>query len=169
MSMQMGVLRQEANRGAVRFERRFEGAPSELWPYLTEAEHLSQWITPGCTIEPRVGGRIVFPWRKGPAMQGEITVFEPPHRMEYFWREGEVNSVVKLELKRAGGDTILIVDHSGLPLSDHGGFAAGWHSHLDWLEQVRVGRGAEHDHEARFMEMAKQYGWEPPVSAAGQP
>jgi uncharacterized protein YndB with AHSA1/START domain len=165
MNSHMGVFRQDASGSGVRFERRFEGPPSELWPFLTEAEHLSQWITPGVTIEARVGGRIVFPWRNGPAMEGEITVFEPPHRMEYFWREGTINSMVQLELKPDGADTILVVEHSGLPLADSTGFAAGWHSHLDWLELVRVGRGAQHDHEARFNEMAQLYGWEAPAPA----
>jgi uncharacterized protein YndB with AHSA1/START domain len=165
MSQHIGVLRQEANGGAVRFERRFAGAPAELWPFLTQADHLSQWITPGVTIDARVGGRIVFPWPKEPTMEGEITVFEPPYRLEYFWREGKVNSMVRLELKPDGADTILVVDHSGLPLDDANGFAAGWHSHLDWLDQVRLGRGAQYDHEARFNELAEQYGWKARTTA----
>jgi uncharacterized protein YndB with AHSA1/START domain len=160
----MGVMRRDASGGGVRFERRFDVSPSELWPFLVEAEHLSQWITPDVQIDARVGGRMVFRWPSGPAMEGEITVFDPPQRLEYIWREGEVHSLVRLELRAEGGNTLLLVDHSGLPLKDAGGFAAGWHSHLDWLDLVVIGRGERHNQQARFNELAAQYGWEAPAS-----
>lgn len=164
MNSSMGVLRQDATGGGVRFERHFAIAPSQLWPFLVEAEHLSHWITPDVQVDARVGGRMVFRWPNGPAMEGEITVFDPPHRLEYIWREGEVKSVVRIELRAEGGNTLLVVDHSGLPLKDSGGFAAGWHSHLDWLALILVGQGDRHDQQARFNELASEYGWEVPTS-----
>src|SRR5688572_3876187 len=164
MNSSMGVLRQDANGGGAYFERRFEGSPDELWPFLTEAAHLSRWITPDVMIDPRVGGRIVFRWEKGPAMDGEITVFDPPHRLEYIWREGTVESIVRIELRPEGRRTVLAVDHSGLPLQDARGFAAGWHSHLDWLALVMVGQGERHDQQARFNELAADYGWKLPAA-----
>ena len=165
MNSIMGVLRKDATGGGVRFERRFDITPSELWPFLVEAEHLAHWITPDVQVDARVGGRMVFRWPSGPAMEGEITVYESPHRLEYIWREGDVNSVVRMELRAEGATTLLIVDHSGLPLEDAGGFAAGWHSHLDWLALILVGQGERHDQQARFNELASDYGWEVPTSA----
>ena len=165
MNSSMGVLRQDATGGGVRFERRFDIAPSELWPFLVEAEHLSHWITPDVQVDARVGGRMIFRWPNGPAMEGEITVYDPPHRLEYIWREGDVNSVVRMELRAEGGNTVLLVDHSGLPLKDAGGFAAGWHSHLEWLALTLVGQRDQHNQQARFNELAAEYGWEAVRSA----
>lgn len=160
-----GEVRREPGGVRVRFERRFEGTPTELWPYLTESEHLAAWITPGAVIDARVGGRITFPWGSGqPPMEGEITVFDPPRVIEYQWNEGAVRSVVRMELHASGDGTILILDHSGLPDRDAPGFGAGWHSHLDWLAAVRAGAGAEFDQNARFEELAKAYGYEAPLA-----
>ncbi|HSJ08380.1 MAG TPA: SRPBCC family protein [Longimicrobiales bacterium] len=165
-SMAMGVLRRDARGHGVRFERRFDGTPEDLWPFLTEAGHLSKWITPGVTIEAREGGRIRFPWPKEPHMEGEITVYDPPSVLEYLWREGTVDSVVRLELRAEGAATLLVIDHSGLPEPDSRGFAAGWHSHLDWLALVMEGGGAGYDQDARFRELAGLYGGQPPAPAA---
>jgi uncharacterized protein YndB with AHSA1/START domain len=162
MNSSMGVMRQDVSGGGVHFERRFDGPPSELWPFLTEAQHLSQWITRDVSVDARVGGRLAFRWEQGPAMEGEITVFDPPHHLEYVWREGEVESTVRMELRAEDGHTVLLIDHSGLPLKDAGGFAAGWHSHLDWLVLVLLGHGDQHDQQARFNEMATAYGWQAP-------
>lgn len=166
MNQQLGVLRQEADGIGVRLERRFDGTAAELWPYLTAADLLSQWITPGVAIDARVGGRILFPWPQGPHMEGEITVFDPPYTLEYVWREGAVVSTVRLELREEAGSTVLVIDHSGLPQTEAGGFAAGWHAHLDWLALVRAGEAEGYDNEARFRELAAVYGWQPPASSA---
>ena len=158
-----GTVRQEESGWRVTFERRFKGTPEELWPFLTEAEHLSEWITPGVTIDAREGGRIAFPWPAEAAMEGEITVFDPPRLIEYLWNEGAVRSRVRMELRPNGSDTLLVVDHAGLPERDSSGFAAGWHAHLDWLEAGRAGGGGGFDQKARFNELASEYGWQAPV------
>jgi uncharacterized protein YndB with AHSA1/START domain len=162
MMLELGEVRRDGRGGAVRFERRFRITPMELWPFLTEAEHLSQWITPGVTIEARLGGRILFPWPTEPHMNGEITVYDAPHVLEYSWREGDVVSSVRMELRPSSGGTLLAIDHTGLPLRDAPGFAAGWHAHLDWLVAVLRGAGAGFDQKARFAELAETYGWEGP-------
>ncbi|HSL68908.1 MAG TPA: SRPBCC domain-containing protein, partial [Longimicrobiales bacterium] len=96
----------------------------------------------------------------GPPVEGTVTVYDEPRMLAYQWREGEVESNVKLELRAKGEGTHLIVDHTGLPLKEARGFAAGWHSHFDWLVLVLTGQGASFDQERRFRELAARYGYE---------
>jgi uncharacterized protein YndB with AHSA1/START domain len=160
MMSALGVISQNEKGGAVHFERRFDLSPDELWPYLTEATHLSAWITPEVVFEPRVGGRVHFAWPKGPPVEGRVLVYDPPRLLQYEWKEGEADSLVRLELRAQGAGSLLIVDHSGLPLKEASGFGAGWHAHVDWLEQVIAGHGNAFDQDARFRELAPQYGYE---------
>jgi uncharacterized protein YndB with AHSA1/START domain len=160
MMSRMGVIGQDEQGGKVHFERFFDIPPLELWPYLTEARHLSSWITPKVEFEARVGGRVRFAWADSPPAEGEVLVCDPPHRLEYTWRENDSHSVVKLELQASAGGTLLLVDHVGLPIKDASGFGAGWHSHFDWLDHVIGGTGGTYDEKARFKELAAQYGYE---------
>jgi uncharacterized protein YndB with AHSA1/START domain len=159
MDAECGTVRLEGDTGSVRFVRRYDLTPSELWQYLTTPEHLSVWITPGSSFEARVGGRVSFPWQRGPAMEGVVTICDAPHVLEYTWGEGSAESRVRMTLSRDGDGTLLVIDHSGLPLAETSGFAAGWHTHLDWLQSAMHGRAGEFDEPARFRELAEQYGY----------
>ena len=160
MMSAMGIVGQDERGGKVHFERRFDVSPEELWPYLTEAAHLAGWITPQVEFEARVGGRVAFYWPGNPVMEGTVLVCDAPRRLEYTWREGEADSVVKLELKPVADGTLLIVDHIGLPVKEAPGFGAGWHSHFDWLELRVRGAGDGFDEQARFRELARECGYE---------
>jgi uncharacterized protein YndB with AHSA1/START domain len=89
-------------------------------------------------------------------MEGRIVKYEPPSLLEYTWRERGNDSLVRMELIPDGENTVLVVTHSGLSMEAHG-FAAGWHSHLDWLDHVLAGTAATYDEKARFMELMAQY------------
>ena len=160
MDAGLGEVREGGGEGSVRFVRRYDVTAAELWEYLTEPRHLSVWITPGAEFEARMGGRVRFPWPKGPPVEGTVTVFEPPHALAYVWREGEVQSTVSMRLQAEGTATLLVVEHTGLPLREVRGFAAGWHSHLDWLHHTLVGSAREFDQDGRFREMARVYGYD---------
>jgi uncharacterized protein YndB with AHSA1/START domain len=161
MNATQGVVRQVEDRGEVRFIRRYTLTPAELWPYLTRAEHLSVWITAGAEFDARVGGRVCFPWQRGPAMEGVVIVCDEPRVLEYTWAEGGTESRVRIVLTDDRDGTLLVIEHAGLPLQESTGFAAGWHTHLDWLEHAIDGRGSEFDEPTRFQELAEQYGYAP--------
>ena len=54
-----GQLRVDGDRRAVRFERRYEATPAEVWSALTEPERLARWLA-DAELDLRVGGQYVL-------------------------------------------------------------------------------------------------------------
>jgi uncharacterized protein YndB with AHSA1/START domain len=133
----MGSLRLDGERRAVRYERRYEATPEEVWAALTEPEQVRNWLA-AMTIEPRAGGRITFAWDNGHTDEGVVRVFDPPTTFEYTWEEGE-SSVVRFELVSDGDGTVLILDHSKIVVDSAASIGAGWHMHLDALDALLAG------------------------------
>jgi uncharacterized protein YndB with AHSA1/START domain len=149
---QMGVLAHDGERRSVRFERRFEADAQELWSALVEPDRLRGWLAealvdarPGGTVELRFGD-----WSGGAELRGAIRVFDPPRVLEYDWVfAGEPASVVRFELRPAGGETTLVVEHRLLSAEAGTGYAAGWHAHLDLLKE-ELADGVSSDWQERF-------------------
>jgi uncharacterized protein YndB with AHSA1/START domain len=91
-------------------------------------EHLSSWWPKGhsasgnretvVTLEPELGGRIFERTPDGTEIDwGEITAWEPPHRLGYLWHIGrnrtEATDVELIFADRGDGKTRLEIVHSG--------------------------------------------------------
>jgi uncharacterized protein YndB with AHSA1/START domain len=154
-----GQLRAEGDRCGVRFERRYDATPDEIWSALTEPERLGRWLADVAELELRVGGRFLLRWSDGEGTQetdGTILALEPGRLLELNWTyPGEPDSVARFELEPDGDGTILVLDHRGLPPGSIAGYGAGWHSHLDSLDAHL--RGDEADWSARFQELGPDY------------
>lgn len=157
--MNDGQLRAEGDRCGVRFERRYEFAPEEVWSALTEPERLQRWLADVAEIELRVGGRFVLRWNQSDGTHeddGKVRALETGRLLELDWTyPGEPDSVARFELRPDGDGTILVLDHRGLPPAAIAGYGAGWHSHLDSLEAHLAGSQA--DWSARFEELQPAY------------
>jgi uncharacterized protein YndB with AHSA1/START domain len=154
-----GLLRAEGDRAGVRFERRFEASPDELWSALTEPERLRRWLANIAELDLRVGGRFLLRWEESDGTQetdGTIRALEHGKLIELDWTyPGEPDSVARFELRPDADGTILVLDHRGLPPGSIAGYGAGWHSHLDSLDAHL--RGGEADWTARFQELGPDY------------
>jgi uncharacterized protein YndB with AHSA1/START domain len=154
-----GQLRAEGDRCGVRFERRYDATPDEIWSALTEPERLGRWLADVAELELRVGGRFLLRWTDGDGTQetdGTILALEPGRLLELNWTyPGEPDSVARFELEPDGDGTILVLDHRGLPPAAIAGYGAGWHSHLDSLEAHLA--GDEADWSSRFQELGPEY------------
>jgi uncharacterized protein YndB with AHSA1/START domain len=139
MSEEMGALRRDGELRAVRFERRYEATPEELWAALTEADRLRGWLAEA-TIEPRVGGRVVFRWSDSEVAEGDVRVFDPPSTLELVWSEHGHDTVLRFQLEPRDGGTLLVLDHRQLLPESAAGFGAGWHAHLDVLGRLLQGQ-----------------------------
>ena len=53
---------------------------------------------------------------------------------------GEAESIVRFELSPQEAGTLLVVDHRLLGGDHATGYAAGWHAHLDRLDDLLSGR-----------------------------
>jgi uncharacterized protein YndB with AHSA1/START domain len=142
---------------AVRIERVLPGAPQRVWDHLTRSDLRRRWLAAGA-MEPRAGGKVEHLFRhaelshepnperyagfaKSPPMAGEVTVWEPPHRLAYTWPGDGGASEVTFELEAEGDATRLVVTH--VRLADRAtmiSVASGWGAHLGILEDVLSGR-----------------------------
>ena len=156
--MNEGQLRAEGDRAGVRFERRYDATPEELWSALTEPDRLARWLA-DAEIDLRVGGRFHLAWNESDGTQetdGTILALEPGRLLELNWTyPGEPDSVARFELRPDGDGTILVLDHRGLPPAAIAGYGAGWHSHLDSLDAHL--HGAQADWSTRFEELGPEY------------
>jgi len=131
----LATIRRDGGKRAVRFERRYEATPDEVWAALTEPEQVRNWFAE-MTIEPRAGGRVTFEWSAGQTEEGVVRAFDPPATFEYTWENG---SVIRFELRPDGAGTVLVLDHTALPPEQVLGVGPGWHGHLDALEALLGG------------------------------
>ena len=76
----------------VRFRRRYDATPAEVWAALTEPESIARWLGPVPT---------------------NVRESEPERTLELDWLvPGDEPSVVRFELRpREGGGTELVLDH----------------------------------------------------------
>ncbi len=117
--MSEGKLRAEGDRAGVRFERRYDFSPEEVWSALTEPERLGRWLANVAELELRVGGRFLLVWKEDDGDQrtdGRVRELDPGRVLELDWTyPGEADSVARFELRPDGDGTILVLDHRGLP------------------------------------------------------
>lgn len=152
---ELGRLREDGDRCAVRFERLYDFTADELWRALTDPEQLPGWLghasrwtlAPDEPYELDVGGPTT----------GRIVEVEPGRLLELTWRWGdEPESLVRVELEPRGEGCLLTLDHRRLDRSSGVGYSAGWHSHLDALEQL-LASAERLDWELRFRELRPAY------------
>jgi uncharacterized protein YndB with AHSA1/START domain len=167
MTADIGVLRSDDERCAVRFERLYDFTPAELWSAITDPGQLARWLA-RAEVEPGEGGRIKLDFDDG-GTEGRILTWDEPRVVEYEWRfDGEDESVVRFELKPQEFGTLLVLDHRRLGRSSGMGYAAGWHAHLDALAGLRD----LSDWQRRFDELVPTYraqadelGWNRPQTS----
>ena len=136
---------------AVRIERLLPGPIERIWAYLTDGELRRKWLASG-DMTLAVGAPFELTWRNDELtdppgqrpegfdsehrMQSHIIDVDPPHRLTFTWRNGEVT----FALEPRGEQVMLTVSHRGI--SDRNNMlmiGAGWHTHLDVLSAIARG------------------------------
>ncbi len=124
--------------------RHLPGPIDRVWAYLTDPKFLVKWFSDGIVADV-VGGEVHFDM----GATGNVTVFEPPHVLEYTWNELEksrgpiTNSLVRWELSEEGNGVRLKLTHSRLAESEVRPHSAGWHAFLHRLSTSIDGREPE--------------------------
>jgi uncharacterized protein YndB with AHSA1/START domain len=142
-----GELRTHGERRAVRFERRYEATPAEVWSALTEPQRLARWLA-DAELDLRLGGRYVLRFAgddESQVTRGEVLALEPERLLELFWwypRRERHHRPHRASTRRGRDDPR---PRSRPPSGGAGGgYGAGWHAHLDALE-AHLGAGGEPD------------------------
>lgn len=133
---EFGTVRTDGDRGAVRFERTYATTPEDLWSAWTEPARVARWLGATLTgpIEP--GAAVTLVWGEDADSQVALVVRElkAPALLEWEWTiDGEAPTLLRVEFTAVPGGTLLVLDHSALPLSQFAGLSSGWHDFLDGL------------------------------------
>jgi uncharacterized protein YndB with AHSA1/START domain len=133
-----GALRPDADRVAVRFERRYPATATEVWSAVTDPERISRWLAPTTLLED---GRYRIDFSDGYATVGEVVECDPPRSLVVTWDfPDEPTSRVAVEVLPDGDGSLLVLDHTRLPLNQGAGYGAGWEAHLAGLEAQLAGQ-----------------------------
>ncbi len=156
MTENLGTLSSEGGTRSVRFVRVFDVSVEELWDAITDPDRIARWMrTEQMTFERHVGGAVRYRWGGTDEAIGTVKVFDPPHAVEYTWREGSESSIVRFELRPLAQGVELTLHHWNLGSDQATGVGAGWHAHLDFLNAVL---GDEvFDFDRRFNDLLPRY------------
>ena len=134
------------DRQVITFDRVLRHPVEVVWDALTTPEGISRWWQSDAEVEPRAGGRFNLCFRPFEhRMTGEITTYEPPHRFGFVWHASVdgADSNVLFELSPDPLGTHLRLIHempAGIEVVQ---FMAGWHWHLDGIDDAAKGHATE--------------------------
>lgn len=134
------VLGTIVDNNTIRFERNLPGRVELVWKYLADREFLARWLGNG-NLQPFVGGRVEINFEASQHVDGIARVrglvksCDALHSIAYSWIDtrAPLQSDVSFELTEHGGQTNLVLVHSGLPEDKLAEFLAVWHARFDTL------------------------------------
>ena len=163
--------------GTIRFERLLPGPVERVWNYLTQPHLRGKWLAAG-SMALRKGGdvKLVFnhntltPFDESPpdkyrdlgevsTMHGKITRLDAPRLLSSTWVEEPGESEVTFELSPQDDKVLLTLTHRRLGDDRETllSIGAGWHTHLNILEDKLNGREPKPFWEVH-MELEEEYG-----------
>jgi len=131
-------------RSHLRFERHIPQPVDDVWAALTEPDRLREWLASADEWDLRVGGRVVLRWLNSDdegnvaIARGTVSAIDPPRLLEL---DTDIHGVLRWELTPAGDDATALTFTSTLELPEEfkTKVMAGWHVHLDFLEDALAG------------------------------
>lgn len=116
---------------AVDYSIRIEATPDQVFPYLTDPTLMVRWMGDYAVLDPVPGGTFLVDIN-GVPVRGAYVLVDPPRRVVVTWgMAGSAvlppgASTVEFELTEAGGATVVVVTHRGLPTGQHEQHLSGW-------------------------------------------
>jgi uncharacterized protein YndB with AHSA1/START domain len=123
----------------LRYERRLRHPVEKVWAALTEPPRMEEWWARAAVLELTDGGRARIEWLNSEAVaEGRITRLEPPRVIEF---DTEPHGRLLWELRRHDDGTHLTLTViNEIPDEYRASAMAGWHVHLDFLEEALDGK-----------------------------
>ena len=123
----------------LRYHRRLRHPVEKVWEALTDPRQMEAWWAHAAELELAVGGRARLEWLNGPAVaEGRISRLEPLTAIEF---DTDIHGRILWELRPddEGTRLTLTVTHT-IPDEHLTEVLAGWHVHIDFLEDALDGR-----------------------------
>lgn len=133
----------ESGRTVLRFERQLRHPVERVWQALTEPSEISGWLAEA-KLDPVEGGQVELRWLNTDdegntaVARGIVTRYEPLRVLEF---DTDIHGRLRWELAPtpAGSRLVFLVEHELAPewLAK---VVAGWHVHLDFLQDALDGQ-----------------------------
>jgi uncharacterized protein YndB with AHSA1/START domain len=129
---------QPDGRYVLRYERRLRHPIDKVWAALTDPEQIEEWWA-RAEVELTQNGRARLEWLNGDAVaEGRISRLEPPRTIEF---DTDLHGRLLWELQPDDDGTRLTLTVTAAIPDDHlASVRAGWHVHIDFLEDALDGR-----------------------------
>jgi uncharacterized protein YndB with AHSA1/START domain len=139
---ELGEITRTGDTVTIVFHRRLARPVAKIWAALTVPERITDWFAEAKARHP--GGRRddrALLHRRGLPEPGRIVVYEPMKTFAWRWTEldGSKASLVRWDLEPDGDGCRLTLTHSELAADEAGEAGAGWHAHLEALEDAADG------------------------------
>lgn len=147
MSDSLAVIRteraafeQQTDGWKVMLERELATVPAQVWTWLTDPDHLRQWLAPG-EMDLSPGGRVRIEFEmSGEPIDSHIIELEPERHLTYSWSNGDApRRPLRWDLAPTNSGTRLTLTIGLLPEDQIAISAAGWDAHLQMLEAAVAG------------------------------
>lgn len=135
-----GTVQQVEGGSVVRFERHLPYTVDDVWASLTEPKKLEEWLA-AAEIELTEGGRIQLTFANtGDVINGKVMQVQASSILAYTWNSEDANeSLVRWELTPEADGCLLVLTHTIRVPERLSYMLAGWHVHLDLLEETLAG------------------------------
>jgi uncharacterized protein YndB with AHSA1/START domain len=161
MSAPDGTVEMIGGRHVLSFERNLVHPVERVWAALTEPKELAGWLAEA-DLELAEGGSIVLRWQNQvseeeaqrygielpeddpgpPVVRGTVTRLDPPRLIEW---DTDGHGLLRWELREQGSGCVLTFTNTLPPGAEFPieQALAGWHMHLELLEEALAGRPAD--------------------------
>ena len=140
--MSDGTLERRGEMRVIRFERRLRHPVERVWRALTDPDEIAAWLALA-ELDPTEGGAVVLTWQNTDpegntaVARGTVSALDPPRLLEF---DTDIHGRLRWELEPDGDATLLtFTAEVELPEEYELEVLAGWHIHLDHLEDVLDG------------------------------
>jgi activator of HSP90 ATPase len=117
-------------RTSLHQEIELKASPQRVYEILLDAKQFTAFAGMPAEIDPQAGG--AFSMFRGMIVGRNVELI-PNARIVQAWRPTHWNpgvySIVHFELKPQGGETLLVLDHTGFPEGEFDHLTDGWKSH----------------------------------------
>jgi uncharacterized protein YndB with AHSA1/START domain len=145
----LGTADRNGSKSVIRFDRRLAHPIERVWGAITDPEHAIKWWG-ALDIDLTTGGKAVVEWQNTDdhgnraVMHGVITELDPPRLLEI---EGDIHGTLRFALVPDGDGTRLTFTSTlELPEEFRTKVLAGWHFHLDALDEALDGEAVDWQH-----------------------